>query len=326
MNEFCLLGTPGATPPLVTVRNAFDAHRYSSNDPTANVSELDYISDLDLSGGFGQGNIGGPLVEQLDKNGATTGIFTGNFPGPYCPQCRVADAAVSHDFSSSLITNDTGTCDCQLSLDGAKTYQRFSPAGRNSGSFSRAVFSYDGTQLIVTEGNGQPGRVYFCSNVKTCRNLLTGLYEPTIIELQPAGNTSATWDLLAGSSDLSIIYLGANGGRLWKGALASPGVWRWTELRPAGNVNVNWTIAKASSDGQTVYLFRNVAIYSTHDAGTSFTLEQPAGAGIGAGAIGMTPDGTVVYVNTGRIVFGGNLRNCLARGSAKRRREYTVRK
>ena len=25
MNEFCLLGTPGATPPLVTVRNAFDA-------------------------------------------------------------------------------------------------------------------------------------------------------------------------------------------------------------------------------------------------------------------------------------------------------------
>lgn len=116
-------------------------------------------------------------------------------------------------------------------------------------------------------------------NTSTDININAGsqlsFYKNVWEETQPAGDVSLLWRSACSSNDGSIMFVGSNGGRVYR---TSDGGSSWAETYPTGSpVNLNALQISCSDDGQEVLFSSATRIYYSSDSGTNWSEVRPNG-------------------------------------------------
>jgi photosystem II stability/assembly factor-like uncharacterized protein len=178
-------------------------------------------------------------------------------------QTRFYGVGMSADGTRMVTTSKNGLF---TSPDAGATWTLRSVPGEpnfvhNDSGWGPVAMSADGTRIVAVTW---PGRVFFSADSGA-----------NWTQQYPAGDTDHYWQCAAMSADGRQMVVGEWNGRLYM-ATHIDNAWVWRELQPAGDVNAYWESVALSADGSTIIATDGERLFTSTDAGTTWTARQPA--------------------------------------------------
>ena len=126
------------------------------------------------------------------------------------------------------------------------------------------AMSADGTTMVA---GSWPGPLFVSTNGGTA-------WTPAPMR-SDVGSADRYWQCAAMSADGRQMVVGEWNGRLYM-ATHIDNAWVWRELQPAGDANAYWESVALSADGSTIIATDGERLFTSTDAGTTWTARQPA--------------------------------------------------